>query len=209
MERVVARDPRRAGLGDFDPGLLRVAFPYPSVSQPAPVHLLHLVLALAVFCLAACGGSSTPGVANAGSSTTPVTTAPGGTAGSSGSVSADQLKFAECMQTHGEPDYPEPGGNAQANAMAAARLDPTSPRFQGAEHSCQDDLPRGGAASPAEQEKVEAQALKYAHCMQTHGMPNWPDPSAGGYMVAPAGSEASSPVYLRAARACASSIPTG
>jgi len=43
---------------------------------------------------------------------------------------------------------------------------------------------RGGAGrnrqlTPAEQKHVLALASKYYHCMQTHGLPNFPDPTTG------------------------------
>ncbi|HTW97145.1 MAG TPA: hypothetical protein VMD59_00125 [Acidimicrobiales bacterium] len=167
---------------------------------------LSVLVALAV-AASACGGSSPTGVASIGSSATTIAAPPAGMSGSSGEVEAGQLKFANCMHAHGEPDYPEPGGNAEANVKELLKLDPRSPRFREAASACQRYLVKGGAVSPAVQERVEAEALRYARCMQTHGMPSWPDPSGIGYMVAPAGSAASSPNYLRAAKACRSLLP--
>jgi hypothetical protein len=112
------------------------------------------------------------------------------------------------MQTHGVPDFPEPGGSQQSFA-AMQKLDPESPQFKHAVKVCQSFLPKTPPASPAEQEKVEAEALKFARCMQTHGMPNWPDPTSRGYMVAPAGAAASSPTYLHAAKSCKALLPMG
>lgn len=56
---------------------------------------------------------------------------------------------------------------------------------------------------------MQAEALRFARCMQTHGMPEWPDPMSGGYMVAPVGAAANAPAYLKAAKACGGLLPKG
>ena len=160
---------------------------------------------------AACGGAG-PGVASLGSTTTTTqAAAPGGAAGSSGALdTASRLRFARCMRSHGVAGYPDPGGALQATGAAVKALDPNAPAFRRALATCQRYLPKGGPpASPAERAKVEQEALAFAHCMQTHGMPEWPDPTARGYMVAPVGAAATAPGYLRAQKACASLLPTG
>jgi hypothetical protein len=129
--------------------------------------------------------------------------------GSSGSGAAGQLSYAKCMQTHGEPGFPEPEGNGQTNINLLKKLDPSSPQFQTAQKACEQALSKGESASPGEREKVLAQALKFAQCMQAHGMSNWPDPSANGYMVAPVGSAAESPTYLKASKICKPLLPSG
>jgi hypothetical protein len=43
------------------------------------------------------------------------------------------LKFAQCMRSHGEPDYPDPGGPKPSPGA----IDPTSPQFQHATKDCQ------------------------------------------------------------------------
>ncbi len=61
-----------------------------------------------------------------------------------------------------------------------------------------------------ERAKVQTEALRFAKCMQTHGMVNWPDPTSnGGYMVAPVGAAAESPTYLKAAKICRPLLPSG
>jgi len=159
-----------------------------------------------------CGGKAPAGVASLGSTTaTSGVASATQTAGNSGDAVTAQLKFAQCMQSHGEPDYPEPGGNAEANAKSMLKLGPSSPHFLAAEKACKQLLPEGEQASPGEQARVEAEALKFANCMRTHGMANWPDPSSNGvgYMVAPAGAAATSPAYLKASKACKQLLPSG
>jgi hypothetical protein len=116
------------------------------------------------------------------------------------------------MQSHGEPGYPEPGASSEATISGFKKLDPNSPKFQSAGKACRHYLPTGAPASPAERAKVQTEALKFSHCMQTHGMPNWPDPLSDGrgYMVAPAaGAAAQSPTYLKAAKICQPLLPKG
>jgi hypothetical protein len=75
---------------------------------------------------------------------------------------AAQPKFAQCVQAHGEPNYPEPGGNTEAYAKDILKLDPNSPQFRAATKACKQYLPKGAPVSPCEQEKVESEALTYA-----------------------------------------------
>jgi len=50
---------------------------------------------------------------------------------------ADELKFAQCMQSHGVPNFPEPGSRAGSSATS---LDPNSPQFQSATRDCKSFL---------------------------------------------------------------------
>src|ERR1700723_3756080 len=67
---------------------------------------------------AGCGGGSSPGVASLGSTTTTTTPAaviaPKGTSGSP----SQELQYVKCLQTHGEPNFPDPGPNALAEMKA-------------------------------------------------------------------------------------------
>lgn len=65
---------------------------------------------------------------------------PGGTLGGNNNSSA-MLNYSHCMQTHGEPQYPDPEANG-ALAMPAS-IDQNSPTFQKAEQDCKADLPAG------------------------------------------------------------------
>jgi len=171
-----------------------------------------LLLLLLTSLVAACGGgSATPGVASLGSkaTSTSVAVAAGGRPGppvTSGQVETDLLRYASCMQTHGEPDYPSV---PYEHPSAVAKIDQNSPQYLAATRACRNDLPKGApTASPAEQAAIQAKALKFAHCMQTHGMPTWPDPSTnGGFQAALGGPAANSPVYLRALKTCKPLFP--
>jgi hypothetical protein len=69
---------------------------------------------------------------------------------------------------------------------------------------------QAGGSSPESPESPEQAALAYAKCMRSNGVPNFPDPGAGGGLFRlPAGISPSSPT-LRAARAkCQKLMPGG
>lgn len=50
-------------------------------------------------------------------------------------------------------------------------------------------------------------ALAYAECMRSHGVPTFPDPSAGGGFVIPAGIDSSSPAFQAAQTKCQKLMP--
>jgi hypothetical protein len=126
----------------------------------------------AAFALSACGGSSSP---------TNKTTA-----SNKGPGQSTALKLAECMRTHGVPDFPDPSGGGFAIDAAPGSsgpvsvdghsLDVNAPAFQTAMQECQKYQPTGPPVSGAQLAKVKQGALKMAECMRTHGIPNFPDP---------------------------------
>ena len=163
--------------------------------------LLVATVALLAALAAGCGGGKGPGVANLGSGTT---TAGGTSAGntaadpssgtppadsSSGSGSGAQFaiaggagklaQFADCMRTHGLPNFPQPNAQGVISGNAASGIDPSSPQFQHAQQSCAKDLP-GGTPSPAQAAQMRAKAVAFSACMRKHGEPNFPDPTFHG-----------------------------
>ena len=75
---------------------------------------------------AACGsGSASPNVASLGSTTTTTANA-AAPVGNSGSTS-QQLKYSVCMQTHGVPNFPDPGAGAVA---AMQKIDYGAPQYR-------------------------------------------------------------------------------
>jgi hypothetical protein len=196
------------------PGRLR-----PTRCRLALAPALTLGLALA---LAGCGGSSSAGVAHIGS--TNASSAPGGSGGGtpeSGETSAGaqqkMVKFAQCMRTHGEPEFPEPTeGHIQIHSQNGHGPNPESSQFQAAERACSKYAPSKVAPSPAQQAKMQESALKFSECMRHHGVPNFPDPkfSGGGARVtlkvgASGGVDPSSPQFQAAQKACQSNLPFG
>jgi hypothetical protein len=54
------------------------------------------------------------------------------------------LKYSQCMQSHGEPDFPDPPGSGQTTApKGSALINPQSPQYLAAASACQHLLPAG------------------------------------------------------------------
>jgi hypothetical protein len=133
------------------------------------------MLAAAV-ALAACGGSSP--------------TKPSKQAAVNGG--GNGLKLAECMRSHGVPDFPDPSsggggssiqqssnGSATSITVDGHKLNVSGPAFQKAMQTCQRLQPQGPPISGAQLAKLQKGALKMAECMRSHGVPNFPDPQVG------------------------------
>jgi hypothetical protein len=161
---------------------------------------------------AACGGGeASPGVAHIGASpTTTVALQAGPSVTSVHALQADELAFARCMRSHGEPSFPDPGSQGAFSATKApAGVNFASPTFQAAQRTCQKFLPSGGVAAPAEQEAVTAKAVEFARCMRSHGLATFPDPGkrlgghSGYFVEAQSGPlSPSNPQFVSAQKAC-------
>ena len=165
-----------------------------------------LLVAAAAFSLlaAGCGGSSAPGVAVSGGTTTIQY-------GASGAQAA-ALALARCMRTHGVPDWPDPESNGAFDkgtlrqlGLPLARLRSIQDRY------CHVDFENPGAAqtiTAAERDDY----LKAAACMRRHGYPSFPDPTFPGHTVTvdvPAGIDQASSRFRSAATICTKLIPRG
>jgi hypothetical protein len=131
------------------------------------------LIATALLVVACGGGSGGPGVAGAGSATTPT--------GSTGAKKRSALAYSRCMRSHGVHDFPDPDskGQIQLSAGPGSDLGPDSPVFKTADQACKALMPEP-PGSPAQQRKNFAQALKFAKCMRSHGLQNFPDPQPPG-----------------------------
>ncbi|HUA45575.1 MAG TPA: hypothetical protein VMA77_10130 [Solirubrobacteraceae bacterium] len=120
------------------------------------------------------------------------------------------LKFSGCMRSHGLPDFPDPtvGSNGLPSWTLSARTvgaNPQSPGFRAARQACGKDLPDLGLQTPVQKATANAEALKYASCMRTNGVPNFPDPNGQGVIQitnATGTLDPSSPQYQKAETAC-------
>ena len=160
--------------------------PEPRVTRTAQTKKLRaagvaLTLAAVAVLLAACGsGPAAPGVASIGSTTT--TTNALGTANPTPFAGANQeyeyvLSYAECMRTHGVPNFPDPVRSSNGNISFNPKADSNSPQFSSANNTCKHLLPDNGGMPTATQIAAETtKLLEWAHCMRTHGLPNFPDP---------------------------------
>ena len=85
-----------------------------------------------------------------------------------------------------------------------------SPTARSAETACRHLLPGGGPPrqSAAHSQAQTVAALAFAHCLRSHGLPNFPDPTSSGQIthetLANAGINLHQPAVLQAADACVS-----
>jgi hypothetical protein len=153
--------------------------------------LIAAAVALPVM-LGACGSS------------TPTSDAPSSAqGGSSSSAQAGTAQFAQCMRQNGVTNFPDPqnghfliGSDVQSN-----------PHFQSAVQTCQHFLGPGGIGSNSQNNGNQQAELAFAQCMQTHGVSNFPDPTAQGAIQVPAGVNPNSPTYQKAFNECRSKLP--
>jgi hypothetical protein len=127
--------------------------------------------------------ATTTAVAACGGSTPKTTTSAIGSARSSAG-----LKLAECMRTHGVPDFPDPqsGGGFAIQASAGSgggsisvdgrEINASQPAFRTAMDECQKYQPQGPPISGAQLARIKQGAIKMAECMRSHGVPGFPDP---------------------------------
>lgn len=169
--------------------------------------------------LAGCGGSSSPGVANIKSSSTPSTnTSHSTSSGGSGRPPSraqlldHELKYAECMRANGFPNFPDPSPNGSFNGPqipAGATVPAKCSKLPSA------GLSLGTTTHPSAQ--TVAHWVKVAHCMRRHGIDQFPDPttsipsnpppgqledSNGVILVFPPTIDEQSPLFTRAAADC-------
>jgi hypothetical protein len=158
-----------------------------------------VVAAAAVAVLAAgCGASSPPTSISASQRAT------------SSDRAGEALAFAACMRSHGLSSYPDPkvsqSGDHVSMTISPGGLDPNSPAFMSAGRACNHLLP--GLSPTAVSPQEQAQDLRFASCMRTHGVPTFPDPDRHGDFTLPSGLDEQAPLFQRATKACASVEPS-
>jgi hypothetical protein len=177
-----------------------------------------MVLGTAILATGCGGGSSGRAVTSLGPTTIP--------AGSSAAASANKasvfsraLAFAQCMRSHGEPNFPDPvrqGNSAHETISPDSGVDPNSPQFTAARNACKHLLPNNGAPGPSPGQTLtpaeQADYLKAAACMRKHGIPDFPDPTFQNGTVSfnsQTPIDTNTPQYKRAVTICQKLIPAG
>ena len=126
------------------------------------------------------------------------------------------IRFADCMRTHGVPNFPDPGSGGGIQLPAGAN--PFSPSFRAAQSACHNLLPFGGPGRQKTSAQRKQQLVQLAQCMRAHGISSFPDPSNSPPSAAPSGggvafggpggfisipqSVMNSPGFQQAARVC-------
>lgn len=175
-------------------------------TRVAPAVLVALVLVggLATFIASRSNGPASPGVVHVGP--TPATT--GRSPAQTGSTQTKAAAYSACMRSHGAPSFPDPDSQGHLNLKfgKGSQVDPSSPRFQAAQRACRSLAPSQNTS--ASNSQFAAQALKFAACMRSHGVPNFPDPKGSGAFLIQ-GIDPNSPQVKSAQQACQSLLPAG
>jgi hypothetical protein len=166
---------------------------------------------------AACGGGSKdPGAAGAGRTTTTAAPSAAASSGQSGQISQAQqlLELAQCVRSHGVPNFPDPSPTAGILGMIEnSGVNPETPAFQAAWQACKKYGP-GANLTPAQTAAQNAKGVQESQCMRSHGVPDFPDPTTGpvgeqAVNLRGTGIDPGSPTAVQAAasRACAKLFP--
>lgn len=133
-------------------------------------------------------------------------------AGAVSSATAQGIRFAECMRSHGVPKFPDPGGSGDAAQIPQG----SSPALEAAQRTCQTLMPVAGGASQATAQ-TKATMLGLSQCMRAHAVTDFPGPihslpanprfssvfgPAGALIGIPITIDTRSPAFRRAATAC-------
>jgi hypothetical protein len=188
-----------------------------TVRRPRRHALFVLALAVGGLLGAACGGTPSSGVANLGSTTTTETSSIQTAGGGDGTAAKYRvaLAYVDCMRSHGVSNFPDPTSDGQINVKfayggkdgvpASSGIDRMSPQYISAARTCRHLLP-GGIPTAAQNQLALAKELKFAQCMRSYGVSNFPDPTNAG-VVHLLGVDPSSPQYQRAQKACDALVP--
>jgi hypothetical protein len=131
------------------------------------------------------------------------------------------LALSQCMHSHGIKNFPDPTNGSGGPGLSLATspgsgtviadgITFSGPAFETAAKACAKLLPGGGGPPPPPTAQQKQQALEFAECMRTHGVPNYPDPTfstGGGPKVASqlGGVNPSSPAFKQAVDRCGGS----
>jgi hypothetical protein len=168
----------------------------------ARVTAVITLMAAAALLMAACSGSPS----STGSGDSPNA---GGSANSSSAVT-----YARCVRSHGIPDFPDPGSGGVIPKETAQQLGVSDPVLRSATGACA-DLNPNQPPTQAQQRQQLTDDLKFAQCMRSHGLPNFPDPTNSNgrvefvISVSRDGFDPHSPQILAKARACEYVLPAG
>jgi hypothetical protein len=138
---------------------------------------------------AACGGGGSP---------VPTASQPG-----LPGATARALAYATCMRSHGVPDFPDPNPPGSGGLFSLGRIDQNSPQYQSANTTCQKHTGFGHFSAAQLHQEMNAM-LKYAQCMRSHGITNFPDPFANSQQVGfnMTGIDMNSPRFKAASKTC-------
>jgi hypothetical protein len=155
----------------------------------------------------ACGGNSAS-TGSGGSSQS---------AGATPSASSNAVAFAQCMRSHGIPNYPDP--SAVSGPVDSSQLGVSDTVYESARTTCRQLYPQPHAnagLTTAQEQHLEGQLLTFAKCMRAHGLPAFPDPNpastiwgsgSGQIFTVPSSINPNSSQFTSALNSCKSLMP--
>ena len=148
--------------------------------RPARTGAAFIATAALALLTAACSGS--PSSAGAGRSAHA-----GGSA-----TSPSAIAYSACIRSHGVPNFPDPGSDGQVPKADPQMLGVSNSQLRTAQRTCQHLYPtnggvlsasslrqcyESGVCPPALVQQALNAGLRFAQCVRSHGVPNWPDPT--------------------------------
>ena len=96
------------------------------------------------------------------------------------------LAYSQCMRSNGVPNYPDPNTTGDLPKGSALAFGVSTSQYQAAEQACGHLLPSSGSASLTQclmtgdcprslVQPALGEGRKFAQCMRSHGVANWPD----------------------------------
>lgn len=93
------------------------------------------------------------------------------------------LAYARCMRSHGVTNFPDPQAGGGFPKVTPEQVGVSSAVFLAAQDQCRYLIPNSlGGPSQTQLQQWMNGMLKFAQCMRSHGVSQWPDPviDAGG-----------------------------
>jgi hypothetical protein len=120
------------------------------------------------------------------------------------------IAFAQCMRSHGVPDFPDPqpGSNFAVSGapVGAAAQTPSGKAYL----TCQHLLPNGQSSSSSSVSTQElAEGVTLAQCLRSHGEPSFPDPTVNNGGLSFDFTGVNTAQFKAAVAACRSAVPAG
>jgi hypothetical protein len=119
------------------------------------------------------------------------------------------------VRSHGVPDYPDPDSSGQIPKITSGQqVGVSDSRLNAAQGACQGLWPYQ-ALTQTQQRQQLTDDLKFAQCMRSHGLPNFPGPTnSDGHVefvisVSRDGFDPHSPQILAKAHECEHVLPAG
>jgi hypothetical protein len=134
--------------------------PRPRASSAAAA----IAVTAAALLAAACGSS-------------PSSTGSGGSTGTGQAASyTSALAYSQCVRAHGIPDFPDPDSSGEIPKAAIVQLKVSGSLLSAATSACEQLNPNQPPSQNQQQQQL-TDDLKFAQCMRSHGLPDFPDPT--------------------------------